>query len=131
MERRAATPEACLCELRHRGVSRTCTGTEVSHAPAHRDRGVSRTCGQVMAGECEGVVMFADAWLIQQGQSTHNPCCDMHRLGDVIYSSSAGWAMSTDAGVRCTSCLLILCDVLFIVIVRRLWEPTQASDARL
>ena len=56
-----------------------------------------------MAGECEGVVMFADAWLIQQGQSTHNPCCDMHRLGEGIYSSSAGWAISADAGVRCTS----------------------------
>ena len=82
-----------------------------------------------------------------QSQNEHNPCCNMHKRGDTVFSSTAGWAMGTDSGegvcacvcareraclplVSCVSCLR-LCLCLCLCLCRCSCLPALVPASRL
>jgi len=69
---------------------------------------------QMRDGECQGVIHTRDTWTIQQSLKEHNEDCQLAKIGDTIYPSSAGWAVKMDSGVMCTS---IIRDVMDIYLV--------------
>ena len=73
----------------------------------------------------QAVAHFNFAWQIQQGQNDHNPCCDIFKRGDLIFPSSAGWAMASDSGVKCA---LLVAEVFNLFLVEMKLEGFIAKQ---
>ena len=73
----------------------------------------------------QAVAHFNFAWQIQQGQNDHNPCCDIFQRGDLIFPSSAGWALASDSGVKCT---LLVAEVFNLFLVEMKLEGFIAEQ---
>ena len=79
---------------------------------------VSGTNGNLItklnAGECDAAVMVSDSFRIQQRLKSYNLNCDKYKTGDVIYPASAGWAVNSDSGVKCTGIIRDTIDIYMV-----------------
>ena len=104
--------------------------------PTHTNRRTSAAPGPIMAdlypnmkvvpssssnlltklaeGECDAAVAVKDSFAIQKRLKKYNEDCTMYKTGDVIYPASAGWAVASDSGVKCTSIIRDAIDIYML-----------------
>lgn len=58
---------------------------------------------KMVDGECDGVIHGADDWATQSRTKKYNANCTNAKVGDTIFVVDAGWAVSADFGIKCTS----------------------------
>ena len=66
-------------------------------------------------GECDAAVVVQDSFAIQKRLKKYNEDCNMHKTGDMIYPASAGWAVASDSGIKCTSIIRDAIDIYMVL----------------
>ena len=66
-------------------------------------------------GECDAAVVVQDSFAIQKRLKKYNEDCTMYKTGDVIYPASAGWAVASDSGIKCTSIIRYAIDIYMVL----------------
>jgi hypothetical protein len=66
-------------------------------------------------GECDAAVVVQDSFAIQKRLKKYNEDCNMHKTGDMIYPASAGWAVASDSGIKCTSIIREAIDIFMVL----------------
>ena len=66
-------------------------------------------------GECDAAVAVKDSFAIQKRLKKYNEDCNLHKTGDTIYPASAGWAVASDSGIKCTSIIRDAIDIFMVL----------------